>query len=96
MGDKCCGGDCLGHLSLDYCDVVSRQREFRADEGGASLAGRENMIVALERLKMNQPQVLPDQLAAFGFSGGLGGGMKKLFMTHPPLEERIERLRRSA
>ena len=73
----------------------SRQREFRADAGGAALAGREKMIAALERLKrsVDQPH-LPDQMAAFGISGGAGGGIKRLFMTHPPLEERIEALRK--
>jgi heat shock protein HtpX len=72
----------------------SRQREFRADAGGASLAGRQKMIAALERLHQhsNQPP-LPDQLAAFGIAGGIGSGMKRLFMTHPPLEERIAALR---
>ncbi len=72
----------------------SRQREFRADAGGAKLAGREKMIAALERLKqsVDQPH-LPDQLAAFGISGGIGHGIKRLFMSHPPLEERIAALR---
>ncbi len=72
----------------------SRQREFRADAGGAKLAGREKMIAALQRLQqsVNQPH-LPDQLAAFGISGGMGQGLKRLFMSHPPLEERIAALR---
>ncbi len=72
----------------------SRQREFRADAGGARLAGREKMIAALERLRqsVNQPH-LPDQLAAFGISGSIGHGIKRLFMSHPPLEERIAALR---
>ncbi len=75
----------------------SRQREFRADAGGARLAGREKMIAALERLKqsVNQPH-LPDQLAAFGISGGIGQGIKRLFMSHPPLDERIAALRDAA
>ena len=75
----------------------SRQREFRADAGGASLAGREKMIAALQRLQasVNQPH-LPDQLAAFGINGGLGSGIKRLFMSHPPLEERIATLKRQA
>ncbi len=75
----------------------SRQREFRADAGGARLAGREKMIAALERLKqsVNQPH-LPDQLAAFGISGGIGQGIKRLFMSHPPLDERIAALRQAA
>ena len=73
----------------------SRQREFRADAGAAALAGREKMVAALERLRMTAGQPhLPDQMAAFGISGTTGGGLKKLFMTHPSLEERIEALRR--
>jgi heat shock protein HtpX len=72
----------------------SRQREFRADAGGASLAGRGKMIAALERLKINQEQAtLPEKIAAFGISGG--HGLMKLLMTHPPLEERIAVLRNS-
>ena len=72
----------------------SRRREFRADAGGARLAGREKMIAALERLQANvrQPH-LPDQMAAFGISGGIGTGIKRLFMTHPPLGERIAALK---
>ena len=87
----------LGILASTIVMWFSRQREFRADAGGAQLAGREKMIAALERLQgsVNQPH-LPDQLAAFGISGGLGKGIKRLFMTHPPLEERIATLRRSA
>ena len=72
----------------------SRQREFRADRGGADLAGRSNMIAALQRLNSLHPAPLPEKLAAFGISGGGAGGIKRLFMTHPPLEERIEALRR--
>ncbi|MBI5451388.1 MAG: protease HtpX, partial [Gammaproteobacteria bacterium] len=72
----------------------SRQREFRADAGGANLAGREKMIGALERLRQNANQgPLPDQLAAFGISGGRSSGIKRFFMSHPPLEERIAALR---
>ena len=71
----------------------SRQREFRADAGGAKLAGRDKMIAALQRLQrgVEQPH-LPDQMAAFGISGGRALGIKRLFMTHPPLEERIAAL----
>ena len=84
----------LGVLASIIVMWFSRRREFRADAGGASLAGREKMIAALERLKqgVNQPH-LPDQMAAFGISGGIAHGMKRLFMTHPPLEERIAALR---
>jgi len=73
----------------------SRQREFRADAGAADLAGREKMVAALEKLRLNANQPhLPDQMAAFGISGTAGGGLKRLFMTHPPLEERIAALRK--
>ena len=71
----------------------SRQREFRADAGGASLAGRQKMISALERLQQAHSGALPDKMAAFGIAGGNVSGLKKLFMTHPPLEERIAALR---
>lgn len=82
----------LGILASIIVMWFSRQREFRADAGGANLAGRNRMIAALERLKMNHEQtVLPAKIAAFGISGGKG--MVRLFMTHPPLEERIEALR---
>jgi heat shock protein HtpX len=75
----------------------SRQREFRADKGGAQLAGREKMIAALERLKQTyEPSQLPDQIKAFGISGGMGRGIKRLFMSHPPLDERIAALKRPA
>jgi heat shock protein HtpX len=71
----------------------SRRREFRADAGGASLAGRGKMISALQALQQaHEPHDLPGEFAAFGISGGLGSGMKRLFMTHPPLEERIAAL----
>ena len=74
----------------------SRQREFRADAGAASLAGREKMIAALEKLRRSVAQPhLPDQMAAFGISGKGGSGLRRLFMTHPPLEERIEVLKRA-
>jgi len=71
----------------------SRQREFRADSGGAHLAGRQQMISALERLKQRHAGPLPERMAAFGISGGVASGLKKLFMTHPPLDERIAALR---
>lgn len=74
----------------------SRQREFRADAGGAHLAGKEKMIAALQRLAQNHGQsTLPTQIAAFGISGGLKSGIGALMMTHPPLEVRIEALRNS-
>ncbi len=83
----------LGILASIIVMWFSRQREFRADRGGASLAGRQHMIAALERLNSLHPQPLPEKMAAFGIAGGVGGGLKRLFMTHPPLEERIARLR---
>jgi len=86
----------LGILASAIVLWFSRQREFRADSGGARLAGREKMIAALERLKQGTSQAeLPDQLAAFGINGGIGEGIKKLFMSHPPLDERIQALRHS-
>jgi heat shock protein HtpX len=84
----------LGILASAIVMWFSRRREFRADAGGARLSQRNKMIAALERLKMqSQPAQLPDQLAAFGISGGLAQGMKKMFTSHPPLDERIARLR---
>ncbi|BCG65487.1 MAG: heat shock protein HtpX [Methyloprofundus sp.] len=68
----------------------SRYREFKADAGGANLAGKEKMIGALRALqRAHEPQELPGQFAAFAINGG---GVKKLFMSHPPLEERIAAL----
>ena len=83
----------LGILASMIVMWFSRRREFRADHGGATLAGRESMISALERLRQRHPAPLPDQMSAFGISGTLGQGLKRLFMTHPPLEERIAALR---
>lgn len=83
----------LGILASMIVFWFSRRREFRADAGGASLAGRQKMIAALERLKRaSEPAPLPDQMAAFGISGAIGSGLKRLFMTHPPLDERIAAL----
>jgi heat shock protein HtpX len=83
----------LGILASIIVMWFSRQREFRADRGGASLAGKGNMIAALERLASLHPHPLPDKMAAFGIAGGGASGLKRLFMTHPPLEERIAALR---
>ncbi len=84
----------LGVLASIIVMWFSRRREFIADQGGANLAGRRNMIAALERLNGLHPPALPDKMAAFGIAGGGGGGgIKRLFMTHPPLEERIAALR---
>ena len=83
----------LGILASIIVMWFSRQREFRADRGGASLAGKQAMISALERLNSLHPHPLPDKMAAFGISGGGAHGLKRLFMTHPPLEARIAALR---
>jgi heat shock protein HtpX len=83
----------LGILASIIVMWFSRYREFRADHGGANLAGRQNMILALERLK-SAHEPLPAQLAAFGIASGDGpSGFKRLFMSHPPLNERISALR---
>ena len=83
-------------LSIIASTIVmwfSRRREFRADEGGARLASRQKMADALRALKrVSEPEDLPGEFAAFGISGGMGGGLKKLFMSHPPLDERIAAL----
>lgn len=83
----------LGILASIIVMWFSRQREFRADRGGASLAGGTAMIAALERLNSLHPAPLPEKMAAFGIAGGGAHGFKRLFMTHPPLEERIAALR---
>ncbi|MGI9257440.1 MAG: protease HtpX [Gammaproteobacteria bacterium] len=84
----------LGILASTIVMWFSRQREFRADAGGAKLAGRESMISALEGLKrLHQPSQLPESMQAFGISAGKASGFKRLFMSHPPLDERIAALR---
>lgn len=83
----------LGILAAIIASWFSRRREFRADAGGAHLAGREKMIAALQRLQAQyEPDELPGQLAAFGISGGVKSGLQKLLMSHPPLDERIAAL----
>ena len=83
----------LGFLASMLVMWFSRYREFKADAGGAKLAGREKMIGALRALQRgHDAQDLPGQLAAFGINGG---GMSRLFMSHPPLEERIAALQNS-
>jgi heat shock protein HtpX len=82
----------LGVLASVIVMWFSRQREFRADAGGANLAGRSKMISALEKLKINHEQAtLPERMAAFGIAGG--SSFAKLFSTHPSLDERIDALR---
>jgi heat shock protein HtpX len=71
----------------------SRQREFRAAAGGARLAGTGNMSAALERLDAQHGAALPGQMAAFGISGRFDGALRRLFMSHPPIAERIAALR---
>lgn len=84
----------LGILASMIVMWFSRRREFRADAGGAHLAGRENMIGALERLRHGHSTPLPDSMQALGISTEKKpGGLSRLFMTHPPLEERIAALR---
>ena len=84
----------LGIVAAMIVAWFSRWREYRADAGGAQLAGRNKMIAALERLKMNHEQSqLPAQISAFGIAGG--GGIMGLLMSHPPLDERIKALRTS-
>ena len=86
----------LGILASMIVMWFSRQREFRADAGGAKLAGRASMIGALQSLqRTTQPAQLPEAMRAFGISGGRRG-LGRLFMSHPPLEERIAALQRSA
>lgn len=81
----------LGILASTIVMWFSRQREYRADYAGATLASRQGMISALNRLRaeMEAPAGLPDTLTAFGIRSGLA---HKLFSSHPPLEERIARL----
>lgn len=86
----------LAILASMIASWFSRRREFRADAGGAQLAGREKMIAALRCLQaQSETEELPGQLAAFGISGGVKAGIRKLFMTHPPLQARIEALKNS-
>jgi heat shock protein HtpX len=82
----------LGILASIIVSWYSRQREFRADRGGADLAGTGSMIGALEALKRSHGEPLPPQMQAFGINTGGGSGFMRLFMTHPPLEERIAAL----
>ena len=101
------GGPGLGYFAIVFVlDMIfglfasmiamwfSRHREFRADAGGARLAGRDKMIAALQRLSMTYGEsTLPKTVQAFGISGAVGHGLRRLLMSHPPLEERIQTLR---
>ena len=82
----------LGILASTIVMWVSRQREFRADAGSAALNGKQPMIKALARLERGMPAQLPESLEAFGISGGKRSGLQKLFMSHPPIPERIAAL----
>jgi heat shock protein HtpX len=87
----------LGILATMIVMWYSRQREFRADAGGAKLAGRDKMVRALQGLqRIHEPAALPKAVEAFGISGGVGSGLTRLFMSHPPLEERIAALQRAS
>jgi heat shock protein HtpX len=82
----------LGIFASMIVSWYSRRREFRADRGGADLAGTGSMISALEALKRSQGEPMPPQMQAFGINTGSAGGFMRLFMTHPPLDERIAAL----
>ena len=81
----------LGILASAIVMWFSRKREFRADEAGASLTGKGDMIAALERLRSeyDAPSAMPATMTAFGIRKGGQGGIAALFTSHPPLEDRI-------
>jgi heat shock protein HtpX len=85
----------LGILASMIVSWYSRRREFRADRGGANLAGTGSMIGALQALKQSHGEPMPPQMQAFGINTGSGGGFMRLFMSHPPLDERIAALQSS-
>jgi heat shock protein HtpX len=82
----------LGILASIIVSWYSRRREFRADRGGANLAGSGSMIAALQVLKRSQGEPMPKQMQAFGINTGAQSGFMRLFMSHPPLDERIAAL----
>ena len=84
----------LGILASIIVMWVSRQREFRADAGSAELNGAQPMIRALARLERGAPAHLPESLEAFGISGSERHGIQRLFLSHPPIPERIAALQR--
>lgn len=87
----------LGVLASAVVMAFSRHREFRADAGGAELAGRRKMIAALQRLQaLQEESQLPERVAAFGIAGGGRGSWMRFFASHPPLEERIDALRHAS
>src|SRR5690606_935017 len=85
----------LGFLATAIVMWFSRFREYRADAAGAQLASRQGMILALEHLKAESgvPDQMPESLTAFGINMGLRQGLKSLFHSHPPLDDRIAALR---
>jgi len=85
----------LGILASIIVSWYSRRREFRADRGGADLAGTGSMIDALQALKRSQGEPMPPQMQAFGINTGSAHGFMRLFMSHPPLDERIAALQSS-
>ncbi len=83
----------LGIFASMIVMAFSRWREFRADAGSARIVGKEKMIAALSRLNADRGEnTLPQAIQAFGIAGG---GMRKLFSSHPPIEERIAALRKA-
>jgi heat shock protein HtpX len=86
----------LGILASMIVNWYSRGREYRADRGGANLAGTGSMIGALEALKRSHGEPMPPQMQAFGINSGEAGAFTRLFMSHPPLDERIAALRRAS
>jgi heat shock protein HtpX len=85
----------LGILASMIVSWYSRRREFRADRGGADLAGTGSMIAALQALKQSHGESMPPQMQAFAINAGSTSGFMRLFMTHPPLDERIAALQSS-
>jgi heat shock protein HtpX len=85
----------LGILASVIVSWYSRRREFRADRGGADLAGTGSMIAALQVLKQSHGEPMPPQMQAFGINTGSTSGFMRLFMSHPPLDERIAALQSS-
>ena len=82
----------FGILASVVSSWFSRKREFRADIGGANLAGRDKMVAALRRLQSGEPAQLPEQLDAMGISASVTSGLASLLHSHPPLERRIDAL----
>jgi heat shock protein HtpX len=86
----------IGILASMVVRWFSRHREFRADAGGARLAGRQSMIAALQRLQGDTRDALPGELVAFGINSSSRRRLARFFMSHPPIEERIRALQQTA